>query len=400
MNGFRVGRFLLLMACLFTLSGCAETQLISHYVKKMPWPGEETARSEGNYKVGKPYKIDGRWYHPKEDFDLVETGMASWYGPGFHAKRTANGEIYDQNKLTAAHRTLQMPSLVQVTNLENGRSVVVRVNDRGPYKNNRIIDVSKRAAELLGFKGQGTAKVRIRVLDEESKIMASAAKAGKNTKGMTFEHASLSAWTAEGQTRQPSGNTSKSLPPRMAGPYGTLASAERNWNLKQNVAMKGSDLPESLQAPVVTAGELQDDVDLQQAIHREAEPAAGQPAPLPPIVTTEKTAVVPSLSMPPTAILSASPKAENAPEPRVLKSEPARGGNVYVLAGSFSVYDNVKKMVEKFSGQAEARVDSVTIQDRKLYKLSFGPFLSKEEARPLLDKIVRSGNPTARLIVD
>lgn len=128
----------------------------------------------GVYKVGNPYKILGRWYYPKEDYSYTEVGTASWYGPDFHSKRTANGEKYDMHSLTAAHRTLPLPSIVRVTNLENGRSLVVRVNDRGPYARNRIIDVSKKVAQLLGFLQQGTAKVRVEVLEKESKNLKAA----------------------------------------------------------------------------------------------------------------------------------------------------------------------------------------------------------------------------------
>lgn len=123
----------------------------------------------GMYKVGNPYKIMGTWYYPKEDYSYSETGMASWYGEDFHALKTANGENYDMNTLTAAHRTLPLPSIVKVTNLENGRSLVLRINDRGPYAKNRIIDISKRGAQLLGYQAQGTAKVRVELLEKESK---------------------------------------------------------------------------------------------------------------------------------------------------------------------------------------------------------------------------------------
>jgi rare lipoprotein A len=115
----------------------------------------------GTYKVGSPYQIKGVWYYPKEDPQYDETGIASWYGDDFHGKRTANGERYNMHALTAAHRTLPMPTFVDVTNLENGRQIRLRVNDRGPYARGRIIDVSKRAAELLGFKDKGVAKVRV-----------------------------------------------------------------------------------------------------------------------------------------------------------------------------------------------------------------------------------------------
>lgn len=115
----------------------------------------------GQYKVGSPYQIDGVWYYPKEDPFYDETGIASWYGEDFHGKSTANGETYDMMALTAAHRTLPLPTIVRVTNLQNGKSILLRVNDRGPYARGRIIDVSKHAADLLGFQRNGTARVRV-----------------------------------------------------------------------------------------------------------------------------------------------------------------------------------------------------------------------------------------------
>lgn len=118
----------------------------------------------GVYKVGNPYQIDGIWYYPSEQPDYDETGIASWYGPTFYGKYTANGELYDGNALTAAHRTLPMPVNVRVTNLENGKSIVVRVNDRGPYARGRIIDLSRHAAELLDVVQTGTARVRVTYL--------------------------------------------------------------------------------------------------------------------------------------------------------------------------------------------------------------------------------------------
>src|SRR5260221_2762303 len=143
-------------------------------------PGTASAsrdtRSSGLYKVGNPYQIDGAWYYPAEDWNYNETGIASWYGEAFHGKDTANGESFDLNAITAAHRTLPMPTIVEVTNLENGRTLQVRVNDRGPYARGRIIDLSRRSAQLLGFEGQGTAKVRVKILVPESIQAASLAR--------------------------------------------------------------------------------------------------------------------------------------------------------------------------------------------------------------------------------
>jgi rare lipoprotein A len=113
-------------------------------------------------KVGKPYVVFGVTYYPADDRDYDEKGIASWYGPGFHRGPTANGETYNQDDLTAAHKTLPLPSWVEVTNLDNGRQLVVRINDRGPFVDGRIIDLSRRSAQLLGVDGPGLARVRVR----------------------------------------------------------------------------------------------------------------------------------------------------------------------------------------------------------------------------------------------
>lgn len=118
----------------------------------------------GYYRVGKPYKIRGKWYKPKLDESYVRTGVASWYGPNFHGRLTANGEIYDQYSLSAAHPTMPLPSYARVTNLENGSSVVVRVNDRGPYAHGRLIDLSAKASELLDYQTKGVTRVRVKYL--------------------------------------------------------------------------------------------------------------------------------------------------------------------------------------------------------------------------------------------
>jgi rare lipoprotein A len=123
--------------------------------------GEPVPKGGGTYRVGKPYTVAGRVYVPEEDTGYREEGMASWYGDDFHGRLTANGEIFDMASLTAAHPTLPMPCYARVTNLGNGKSLIVRVNDRGPYHGNRLIDVSNRAAELLEFKGNGVARVRV-----------------------------------------------------------------------------------------------------------------------------------------------------------------------------------------------------------------------------------------------
>jgi rare lipoprotein A len=123
--------------------------------------GDPVPKGGGTYRVGKPYTVGGRVYVPEEDVNYREEGLASWYGDDFHGRLTANGEVFDMGSLTAAHPTLPMPCYARVTNLSNGKSLVVRVNDRGPYHGNRLIDVSNKAAELLEFKNNGVAHVRV-----------------------------------------------------------------------------------------------------------------------------------------------------------------------------------------------------------------------------------------------
>ena len=143
-----------LFAALLVLAACA-----SGGVKPSPHARHEAPNP--HEKLGRPYKVGGVWYTPKNDPSYDARGVASWYGPKFHGRLTANGEVFDMNRLTAAHPTLPLPSLVRVTNLDNGRQVVVRVNDRGPFASDRVLDLSRAAAERLGSREAGLANVRV-----------------------------------------------------------------------------------------------------------------------------------------------------------------------------------------------------------------------------------------------
>lgn len=139
-----------------SLAACATT------TPKFSSRAPTKAASNTTYKVGAPYQVGGVWYVPREQPHYNEVGVASWYGDQFHMKATANGEIFDKDIPSAAHTTLPLPSLVEVTNLDNGRKLIVRVNDRGPFVDGRIIDLSREAARELGYDRQGLARVRVR----------------------------------------------------------------------------------------------------------------------------------------------------------------------------------------------------------------------------------------------
>jgi rare lipoprotein A len=149
----------------FLLTNCAGSNPFSaknsNYSPKVVEDGEPVPKGGGTYKVGQPYSINGRIYSPSDNSSYRSEGIASWYGPDFHGRLTANGEVYDMHAISAAHPTMPLPSYARVTNLENGRSIIVRVNDRGPYARNRVVDLSIGTAKALDFYGRGLARVRV-----------------------------------------------------------------------------------------------------------------------------------------------------------------------------------------------------------------------------------------------
>lgn len=358
-------RFLALSVLALTLSGCAETNLMSHYGKKLDWPGQETGSS--TYKVGNPYRVGSVWYYPRESFDTVETGIASWYGPDFHGKKTANGELYDQNELTAAHRTLQMPSLVRVTNLENGRSIVVRINDRGPFKHGRVIDLSKRGAELLGYINKGTARVKLEVLDKESRQIAAAAQRGVDTSRLTMadlDSMKGGAWgSAEGTS------------------VGSTRVAALDSDINPNVAPA---MPESLQTPTITVEEL-------------AAPAGSRSS-----TSTLTEHEREWRDVEPTKVSTQVPTGHVAggrfmPD-AVVTQEPVVKTGLFIQAASFSVRRNADNLQQSLSAIGPSFVETAMVNGRTVYRVKLGPIASVDAADRMLDKVIRSGSGSARVI--
>jgi rare lipoprotein A len=230
--------------------------------------GTDVPKGGGDYKVGRPYKVAGRWYVPREVADYDRTGVASWYGAAFHGRRTANGEVFDMGALTAGHPTLPLPSYAYVTNLQNGRTIMVRINDRGPYVNDRIIDLSWRSAKELGFAARGLARVRVRYAgsapingsDETEKkyLAAQSWRADSNMAVAQNERAKLPLdamaaldsqpnWSVAGYRqrqvllRRAPGSREAFGGPQSSiidvGPFATLAEAERMRHVLKDVAL-------------------------------------------------------------------------------------------------------------------------------------------------------------------
>ncbi len=304
-------------ALALALAGCAETEFVVDSSKAV------TRQSpQGHYKVGQPYEVNGVWYYPAVNYEYDETGIASWYGPGFDGLATANGETYDMNGLTAAHRTLPLPSMVMVTNLENGRALKLRINDRGPFAYGRIIDVSRRAAQLLGFEQQGTAKVRVEILPDESRMMAGAGQGGE-------------------------------------------------------YAVAGEPVPQAAPRVAVTA----------EALPPPGGTSAAAPAPQPP--TTASTSSVAQLAAAPTVVPDG-----------VVTQRPVKPTALYIQAGAFSNIYNANRLQAQLSRFGTVQVSPVVVDGEQFYRVRLGPVASVEAGDRLLEEIVRSGHPEARLVVD
>jgi len=304
--------------------------------------GSGAGAQRGMYKVGAPYTIDGVTYTPMEEFTHAETGIASWYGPGFHGKYTANGEVYDQSDKTAAHRTLQMPSVVRVTNLDNGRSTVVRVNDRGPYARGRVIDVSRAAAEELNMTHSGTAHVRIEQLGMESQGLKDIALNGG---GPDEQRAALDKFIAGRRGPPPVAATAQAVPPP---------------------------------TPPVTV----------------------QPTPTPPpapvLPTPRSPAVTPFVASGTAGTGQAQP-----PTVATLASAAAHPvGGFYVQTGSFSTVGNAERQRGLLASYGSPEISQASSGGREVYRVRLGPYTTSDAAGIVADRLKRSGYGDARVVAD
>lgn len=327
------------------LSACAETKFVMHTAKRLG----ETNKSQGDYKVGKPYQINGVWYYPKEDMSYDRTGIASWYGPNFHGKATANGEVFDQWSVSAAHKTLPMPSVVRVTNLVNGRSLVVRINDRGPFKPGRIIDLSRRAAQLLGIEKTGTAQVRVQILPQESRVAAQRAKGG----GAQLASADAPI-KADNVASQPVASQQLPEPPR-AAPQITPQPAPEQVQSKLYVQPQQKSIETVAAAPV-------------------------QPAPV--TQTTIVDAPVTQAQVGEITQVAVSPT------------------QMYVQAGAFSNASNAERVKARLSSIGAVNISSVSVGGRSLFRVRLGPVGNVAEADQLLAQVVEAGYANARTVVE
>lgn len=396
------------------LSGCAQLKLGATAVKSVQGTPEASAqqpRAQGIYKVGDPYQIAGVWYYPAEDWSYDETGIASFYGgertgTNFHGLVTANGELYDMNALTAAHTTLPMPSLVRVTNLENGRSLVLRVNDRGPFVRGRIIDVSRRAAQLLGFEGQGTARVRVEIMGEESRqIRASLTGRDDNR---TVSAAPRTAVASDALPPPPGARESRApvqsaaLPP----PSQMMPPAQTDANRQATNPRTGR--PRETQAPLAQRA-----APIQTQAANDPPPAPAQAQPPAQSITSPRGAPVvnarpgqppaapqaPAQAAPLPREVAALPVEQHAHSRPILTQTAPRSSSLWIQAGAFGNYENAYRLSVRLSRYGSTRVVPATVNGSQMFRVRLGPMSDVGEADRVLATL-GTDVPEARIVVD
>jgi rare lipoprotein A len=306
--------------------------------------GQPVPKGGGHYSVGKPYQIGGVWYHPRENPTYNRIGRASWYGELFHGRRTANGEIYDMDRLSAAHPTLPLPIYARVTNLKNGRTIVVRVNDRGPYARDRVIDLSRRSAEVLGFRRYGTALVRVEYLGR-------APLNGDDSYERKYLASRSWLQVASNSKSQPKGE------PRI------LSLAEEETLPAEN--------PENLAAPwkVVGAPDQVASIGKRQA---------GAQA---------------SLQAPPR-------RAAALDDPQLpTGSTPKPGGRLLIQAGSFKSKENAARARATLGAIAPVDIAEIEIGGDVYFRVRVGPFRDEMSAKAALSQVTQAGYQGAKILM-
>ena len=340
---------------IFILNGCSETTFLINSAKRIGTWGEDS-----KYKIGNPYKINGKWYYPAVDYEYDETGLASWYGPQFHGKKTANGEIFDQNKISAAHKTLPLPSIVKVTNLENGRVLSdIRINDRGPFARGRIIDLSKKAAEELGFLNKGIARVRVQILEDESRKFAINQTNIKQKIG-----------SAEvGEVKKEKLNDS----------FSNENKTTTNDDLK--LADINIDFPDDSKKEVFNNEKKEIEIkfaEIDQITHPEKKEKKSDEIYFP---KSSKKKII-----------------ENE-EIYFSKNENLETTNLEIQVGAFSDHRNAKSLIKKLS-EFEAYIKREFVNEKYLYKVRIGPVANIKKANNIKNRLNSLGFSTISLIMN
>lgn len=337
-----------LTACLL-LAGCTDNGFLFRSF------GGYSSDSKATYKIGESYQIKGKWYTPKEDYSYHEKGVASWYQEE-NGKLTANGEKYDENIMSASHKTLPLPSMVRITNLENGNVAIVRVNDRGPFVNNRLIDVSQKAAEQLEFNMTGTTLVKVEILPDESKrLKAEILRRGggqmeeENTSGASVLSADV---TVEELSNQPIYQPDESVteiykPTQQDEVEDSYFGIPKSINKPENMNVS-STLPSRNKMVKMTEVTTQEQSEISSQIIPLKQPVAGH----------------------------------------------------YIQVGAFSKKENADKVKNELNDISDSQIYIIEKDGSKLHRVRIGPFETREDAAALLDKLSEKGYGDSKIIFE
>jgi len=315
-----------------------------------PYPG---------IKIGKPYQIYGRWYEPKYNSHYDEIGVASWYGPGFHGGRTASGETFDQDALTAAHKTLPLPSIVRVTNLSNGRSALIKINDRGPFAHNRIIDLSRGSAAKLGVIRTGTARVRVQFLEAETKEYVQ-----NMLNGTQYAMEQVQTVNPEAASAREEEDTRPHL------------RIESKMFTENATPMRGMKPTPPVPPPGTTMVQNGDEFVIVDNVD---EPQVPLPAPH----ATAK---------------AAKPTASYEPQDFYSALTPPSNNGFFIQAGTFPVEEKAVSLSGQIGNSGTPQVMQVMMNGQRYYRVMVGPYRSQRDAKKMLSKLASIGIPDAKII--
>ncbi|MFZ4126066.1 MAG: septal ring lytic transglycosylase RlpA family protein [Rickettsiales bacterium] len=322
-------------------------------------------------KLGKPYEVNGTTYYPEYDPEYEETGMASWYGPGFHGGSTANGERFNTNEMTAAHRTLPIPSIVKVTNVSNGRTAIVRINDRGPFAHGRILDLSKAAAERLDMIRSGVAKVKVEYMPAESRRYVALLEKGRAPSNINVARDVLI-----GENSFADASQAFDTPQQKK---------ERSWfELLNPISSAQAEEPSTSAKGEVIPLETKTTQDLPPLDN-------APPAKLP---AAQQAAPVAEVQRSPFDLV---PKGQKLEDPKIPDKPVIMSGYVVQL-GVFGNESNALNLKRRFEGMATVEITPIQLGGRTLHRVRAGPYRDEMAARDIQQRARSMGVSDTKIL--
>lgn len=369
-----IGRLAVMLAAGASLAACASVH--PEYSTRFPSHGVRVAPGGGGYKIGAPYEVGGVWYVPREQPDYDETGVASWYGEQFNLKPTANGEIFDKDIPSAAHPTLPLPSLVEVTNLDNGRKLIVRVNDRGPYVGGRLIDLSEEAARELGYEKAGLARVRVRYVGRAPLYGSDSVRYAK----VEQPRMQLAAAAPPSRRRPSIAPSARQVVHRTASDAAEVVLTSAPATPKPGVMIIQSALP-----PVAGAG----------TVVAQLAPLTGKALPdlLPKASAADPLSATANAK---TALPKTAPPKAAPPAPKLAGAVSAAPG-YQIQVGAFANPDNADRAVSQLASAGHASIIPMSHDGTTLYRVVLDA-TDEDAAEALREKVAGAGFADARVI--